>query len=289
MSDDAAWSSLVSELVDALPEAVLLLDEEGLIHYLNRASVDLLGHEAAELQGRAVSVVLGPQAGQRIDAAAWLRRWAQDPNSPQMRYLTLTGRTRAGALLRLSVRVARLSSPACYVVTLRDVTAEQREHLDTKHAYLTVSRILAISDDAIVNLDANQNITFFNRKAETLFGYRADEVLGRAVDVLLPVRFRASHAGHVKSFRHGASPSRLMGERGEIVGLTRNGTEVPLEASITKVFIEGVPTFSAQLRDISGRKAAERALTESEARFRCVFDNALEPSRCWHPMARSWN
>jgi PAS domain S-box-containing protein len=264
-------------LLDALPEATLIVAPDGRIRYLNRAATELLGHERAEIEGEPVSSIIVPQSGQRLDVVEWLERWARDPQSPQLRYLTLTGRTRSGAEIRLSLRVARLERPELlYIVTLRDVTVEQREHQDVKNAYLVAARVLAISDDAIVNVDREQRITFFNRKAESLFGYRADEILGQPLDRLLPARFRMGHGAHIAAFQSGKAPSRLMGERGEIVGLTRTGEEIPIEASITKVFIAGEPTFSAHLRDIRARKAAERARLESEQRFRTVFDHAME-------------
>jgi PAS domain S-box-containing protein len=275
MADILSGQGLV--LLDALPEATLVVAPDGRIRYLNRAATDLLGHERAEIEGEPVSSIIVAQSGQRVDVVAWLERWARDPQSPQLRYLSLTGRTRSGAQMRLSLRVARLDRPEqLYLVTMRDVTAEQREHHDVKNAYLVASRVLAISDDAIVNVDKDQRITFFNRKAEELFGYRADEILGEPLDRLLPIRFRASHVAHLASFHKGKAPSRLMGERGEIVGLTKSGEEIPIEASITKVFVEGEPTFSAHLRDIRARKAAERARIESEQRFRTVFDHAME-------------
>jgi PAS domain S-box-containing protein len=274
-------------LLDALPEATLVVAPDGRIRYLNRAATELLGHERTELEGEPVTRIIVPQNGQRLDVVDWFARWADDPGSPQLRYLTLTGRTRQGQQLRLSVRVARLARPEeVYLVTMRDVTAEQREHQDVKHAYLVISRILAIADDAIVNVDGARNVTFFNRKAEELFGYRADEVLGKPLERLLPPRFRAGHRAHVDEFEHGKAPSRLMGDRGEIVGLTKAGDEIPLEASITKVFIEGHPTFSAHLRDIRGRKAAEQALIASEQRFRTVFDHAMEAIALLDPEGR---
>jgi len=275
MADVLSGSDLV--LLEALPEATLVVASDGRIRFLNRAATELLGHDDAELAGEPVARIIVPQAGQRLDVVAWLARWADDPASPQLRYLTLTGRTRNGQQLRLSVRVARLFQPEpLYLVTMRDVTAEQREHQDVRHAYLVMSRILAISDDAIVNLDKDRNITFFNRRAEQLFGHRAEDVLGRPLDMLLPLHHRARHGAHIDAFERGKSPSRLMGERGEIVGLTSAGEEVPLEASITKVFIDGEPTFSAHLRDIRPRKEAERQLIESRERFRTVFDHAME-------------
>lgn len=264
-------------LLDVLPEAALVVDAGGAVRYLNDAAGELLGYSRAELEGHDVATVIASQPGQRVDVVAWLGRWAEAPNSPQLRYLTLTGRARSGAQLRLSVRVAKLDAdPRCYLVTLRDVTAEQREHQDVKHAYLVASRILAISDDAIVNADKDLNVTFFNRKAEALFGLTAAEIVGRPIEVLLPERYRRSHARHIANFRDSKAPSRLMGERGEIVGLAANGDEIPLEASIAKVFIDGEPTFSVQLRDIRPRKAVERARAASEQRFRTMFEHAME-------------
>ncbi len=272
LPDDVAAAALL-----CLPDPLLLMDTKGHVEYLNPAALDLLGYTASELIGASVKEFIVAQPGQRIDPVEWLARWAADPASPQLRYLTLTGRTRAGALLHLSVRVGRIDRrPARFVVTLRDVTDEQQQHAEAKHAYLLASRILAVSEDAIVNIDAERRIVFFNRKAEQLFGYPAAEVLTQPVDMLLPERYRTAHHTQIDSFQHSKSPARMMGERGEIIGLTKSGEEVPLEASISKVFIEGKPTFSAQLRDIRARIAAERSLRESEQRFRTVFDRAME-------------
>jgi PAS domain S-box-containing protein len=275
MSDELATPA--RRILDVLPEPVLIVDRAGHVRYLNDAAGELLGYGRDELEGFDVATVIAAQPGQRIDVVAWLARWADEPNSPQLRYLTLTGRTRDGAQLRLSVRVATLGTPiGRYLVTLRDVTVEQREHQDVKHAYLVASRILAISDDAIVNADKDLNITFFNRSAELLFGCTARDVIGRPIDRLLPERYRQLHARHVTDFRDSKAPSRLMGERGEIVGLAADGEEIPLEASITKVFVDGEPTFSVQLRDIRARKASERARVATEQRFRTVFEHAME-------------
>ncbi len=260
-----------------LPEAVLVLHPEGLVIYGNAVAEELLGYGAGELSGKSIASLIPPQPGQRVDAIKWLARWADEPHSPQLRFLHLTGQTKAGSVLRLGVRVAKQLEPELlYIVTLRDVSDEQQHQADIKHAYLLTSRILAISEDAILNIDQEQRVSFFNRKAEALFGYHADEVLGQKLDMLLPERFRSDHHAQIEEFARSKAPSRMMGERGEIYGLNKSGEEFPVEVSITKVFIEGVPTFSAHLRDIRERKKAERALKESEQRLRAIFDYAVE-------------
>ena len=122
------------------------------------------------------------------------------------------------------------------------------------------AEILAIADDAIISVDEAQAITLFNRGAERIFGYTAEEILGRPLDVLLPERFRAAHPGHIKSFAKSPETSRVMAQRREIFGCRKDGTQFPAEASISKLRLGGEIVFTVILRDVTERKAAEEAL-----------------------------
>jgi PAS domain S-box-containing protein len=119
------------------------------------------------------------------------------------------------------------------------------------------SGILAIAADAIISVDASQKIVHFNHGAEEIFGYRADEVIGQPLDLLLPPRTRAAHEGHMIRFAAGPQVARRMGERREIFGLRRNGQEFPAEASISKLEIPTGMLFTVVLRDVTEHKRAE--------------------------------
>lgn len=121
--------------------------------------------------------------------------------------------------------------------------------------------ILSISADAIVAVDAEQQITVFNRGAEQIFGYTAMEVLGEPMDILLPQRFSDAHREHVRRFASSPDTSRLMGSRSEIAGRRKDGTEFPAEASIAKAAYQGKPLLALFLRDVTARKRAEARLT----------------------------
>ena len=124
--------------------------------------------------------------------------------------------------------------------------------------------LLEIAMDAIITIDVTQRILQFNRGAERIFGYVAAEVVGEPLGMLLPERFRGSHAGMVRGFAGAAEHARQMAERREIFGLRRDGMEFPAEASISKLALpDGSLVFTVLLRDISGRKAFE----QSEQRF----------------------
>jgi PAS domain S-box-containing protein len=120
--------------------------------------------------------------------------------------------------------------------------------------------ILEIADDAIISVDANQGITLFNQGAEKIFGYTAQEVMGRSLNLLIPGRFVEAHRQHVTDFSKSSGRARRMGERREIYGLHKDGTEFPAEASISKLEIGGEKVFTVILRNIISRKQAEEAM-----------------------------
>ncbi len=125
------------------------------------------------------------------------------------------------------------------------------------------SSFLAISADAVIAVDEEQRIIFFNEGAERIFGWSADEVGGKYLATLLPERFRAAHRGHVQGFGAAHGRARLMGERQEISGLRKSGEEFPAEASIQRMEIGGKNVYAAVLRDVSARYRAEEALRQA--------------------------
>jgi PAS domain S-box-containing protein len=125
------------------------------------------------------------------------------------------------------------------------------------------SSFLAISADAVIAVDEEQHIIFFNEGAERIFGWSASEVGGKYLAMLLPERFRANHRGHVQGFGAAHGRARLMGERQEISGLRKSGEEFPAEASIQRMVVEGKNVYAAVLRDVSARYRAEEALHQA--------------------------
>jgi PAS domain S-box-containing protein len=116
--------------------------------------------------------------------------------------------------------------------------------------------IVTISADAIICVDEAQKIIFFNEGAETIFGYSPEEILGRELETLIPERYRATHASHVRRFGNSETRARRMGERGQIVGLRKNGQEFPAEAAISHLGDPGNRVYSVVLRDVTDRRRA---------------------------------
>ena len=159
--------------------------------------------------------------------------------------------------------------------TLELRVAERTQELEKSQARF--AGILEIANDAIISIDRNQRITLFNQGAERIFGYEAREVLDQPLDLLLPEQFRIAHQNHIQKFHLASNISgraRRMGERGEILGLRRDGSQFPAEASISRLSIGDEIIFTVILRDISDRKQIETALQNSEEQFRHAFEDA---------------
>jgi PAS domain S-box-containing protein len=130
--------------------------------------------------------------------------------------------------------------------------------------------------DAIITVDAAQNILLFNRAAEQIFRCSRREALGAPLDRFIPPRFRAAHRGHIEHFARTGVTSRRMGDVTTLWGLRADGEEFPLEASISQSGDAGERYYTVILRDITLRKQAEDALRQSQRELRELSARVLE-------------
>jgi PAS domain S-box-containing protein len=120
--------------------------------------------------------------------------------------------------------------------------------------------ILDVTEDGIITVDSHHRIVLFNRGAAKIFGYEPGEVLGQALNLLLPERYRPDHSRQVNEFAHGPVAARPMGERRTIFARRKDGTEFPVEITISKLRAGGELFLTAIVRDAEDRKKYEDAL-----------------------------
>ncbi len=251
----AAWEGPGGrELIGLLPSPVIVIDSEGEVLEANPCAQDLFERESFE--GVNVEALLTQPERARLDPLTWLRKWAQTPDAPELNYVYLTCVTASGKEKSLSIRVAKVGAEdPCYIVTMHDMSVWLQRFVRERDSHRLAARLLSIMADGVVLTDPDQRITFANRSMEQLLDYPQGALLGLHLNDLIPARFRAEHTEHVDRFAHGKSPSRLMGERRPVYALTRTGAEVLVEASISRLQVQGAAVFCALLRsksDMSG-------------------------------------
>jgi PAS domain S-box-containing protein len=129
--------------------------------------------------------------------------------------------------------------------------------------------------DAFLVVDAAQRVVVFNRAAQRVFGFDRVEVLGNPLTMLLPDRFHGSHRGQVNGFRsHGLGHRVSASARSSVGGRRKDGSEFPAEVTLAALEVSGEVMVAAVVRDVSARVAIERALSESEERFRVAFEHS---------------
>lgn len=156
----------------------------------------------------------------------------------------------------------------------KEIAERKRVELQLRESQQRLAGIVEAAMDAIISIDSEQRIVLFNAAAERMFDWPAAQVIGNPLDWLMPVRFRAAHANHVKEFLATGTTSRRMGELQPLCGLRADGKEFPIEVTISTVSLASGPLATAIVRDISRRAAAETALAASEARLRYVTEAA---------------
>jgi PAS domain S-box-containing protein/diguanylate cyclase (GGDEF)-like protein len=130
-----------------------------------------------------------------------------------------------------------------------------------------LSGMIEAAMDAIITVDERQEVLLFNAAAEKMFGYTRADALDKTLDTFLPERFREAHAMQIESYGRVAIGARPMGLR-TVWGLRRDGTEFPIEASISKLDSPDGRQLTVFLRDITARYRAEQALASSDAALR---------------------
>jgi PAS domain S-box-containing protein len=189
----------------------------------------------------------------------------------------LTG-TLLALLLTLTVhfaqRAAARSDSLRHAKEALEHESAERKHSEEALQSLQVrfASIVEISGDALISTDHSQCISLFNQGAEKIFGYTANEVLGKPLDCLIPERLREVHRRHTEAFARSGLQTFRMSHRERLLGLRKDGSEFRMESTVSKLEIGGEMIFTVILRDMTAWVQSEeelrRARDELETRVR---------------------
>ena len=252
---------LLREVTRTFPGPTLVLDLEGRILHLNPATTTLTGYGQEEAAGESMGdlvIVERDRAGLRTCLNQARAGETALPVEAHLRGSQGAGRP---VIWHASLVEGEDGRPCAFLVNgtdLSDLRSLQAQEEALRASEARFSGIVAMASDAIISIDGDHRIVLFNRGAELIFGYAAEEILGEHLDRLLPVRSRDAHRRHVEAFGSAQVPARRMAERQSIQGVRKHGEEFPAEASILKLATGGERRFTVMLRDASDRVRHER-------------------------------
>jgi PAS domain S-box-containing protein len=126
--------------------------------------------------------------------------------------------------------------------------------------------ILNSAVTAIITIDTNGLIESVNPATERMFGYKASDLFGQNVSMLMPEPYRGEHDGYLANYLS-TGKKKIIGIGREVLGKRKDGTVFPIDLAVSEFVSEGKPHFSGIISDISDRKRVEEALLESERRL----------------------
>lgn len=144
--------------------------------------------------------------------------------------------------------------------TVQDISELKCLSQEAERNHSRYKNVIESAMDAIVSIDGSQAIVLFNREAERLFGWLADDVVGKPLGILLPPHSRESHAKHVAGYLQEGASHRAMGRSLELWAQRKDGSEFPIEASLSKFKTDDDTISTVIIRDVSAKKAYEQRL-----------------------------
>jgi len=136
-------------------------------------------------------------------------------------------------------------------------------------------RLAESASDAIINIDQNGHIVFWNRASETIFGYTAEEAFGKSLEMIMQDDFSSAHQQGLRGLVS-TGQSHIIGKTVELSGLRKNGDTFPLTLSLSTWQVEGDVFFTGMIRDISERKRSEAELLLKNAILSTQQETSLD-------------
>lgn len=126
--------------------------------------------------------------------------------------------------------------------------------------------------DAIITIDDKGSIVDFNHAAEIIFGYLAEEVEGKNINMFMPPEYAEHHDGYIRNYLK-TGDKKIIGTSRDLLALRRNGKTFPIRLAVSETRLEGNSLFTGMIRDISVEKAAEKAIRDANSRYELVMEN----------------
>ena len=187
-------------------------------------------------------------------------------------------RHKEGHTIPVEVSIQLVSEPGqepLFVNIVRDISerkaAERVMQENAQHTQIILNNVI----DGILTIDGKGTVQSINQAGENIFGYTAEEVVGKNVNMLMPEPYHSEHDGYLQNY-HATGIPRIIGTGREVVGQRKDSSTFPMDLAVSRSVHNGQPLFIGLVRDISERKAAERVMQENVQHTQAILDNVID-------------
>jgi PAS domain S-box-containing protein len=266
--DPARW---LAAIVESSDDAIIGKSLDGVITSWNAGAQRIFGYSAEEAIGKSITILM-PQhlLHEETKILERLR------NGERVDHFETTRVRKDGSIVAISLTISPIRDAAGAIAGISKIARDVTEHKKllageaASRAEMLAERkfreLIENAPDAIMQVDSRGLIVLANRTAELVFGYSRDELIAMSVDALIPEAARSRHSAHRQKFE-AAGESRPMGMGLDLHAVRKDGTEFPVEISLSPNRTEGGISITAVIRDVTERKRAEQQIRSLEQSY----------------------
>ncbi|PKF77906.1 diguanylate cyclase [Vibrio sp. vnigr-6D03] len=256
ISEEVNAQQRIEQVLAQSVNAVVSIDGQNCITYLNQAAERLWGYTQEEVLGKNVKMLVPRELRDKHDSLVNANRETRiDKIVGTSRDVEIETKDGRRIWANLSLSRIELNGELGYTAFAREITQE-------KAAKEQMEQVLYQAIDAVVTIDKDNIVTFFNPSAETLWGYKSAEVIGKNVKMLVPKIHQSRHDEYVNSNRR-TGKDKIVGSSRELLMERKDGVEIWVSFSLSKIEVGGEIAYTAFVRDITEERTAKETINQT--------------------------
>ncbi len=245
-------------LFEESPAAMLVIDPETAdIVGANEAAFAYYGYNRQELIGMSLAEIIVPI---HDNIMPMFMELSLGPHLVQLKHRLANGEIRDVEVSRGAIK---LDGKAFLFSIIHDVTDREVAETAVREEESKLEAITSLATDAIILIDEKGDVCYWNLAAEKMFGYEGNEMIGKNLETIMPSRFRDAHRKGLEKFVSTGNGT-MLGKVYEVAALRKDGSEFPIELSISGLLLKGKWHSAGVVRDITGRRNLEMQLRQAQ-------------------------
>ena len=257
MLESPSLDALMSYAFECAPNGAVIVDSDGIILRINAEIEHCFGYARQELLGKSIEILL-PERYRLAHMAQRLSFISEGQARMMGARRNLSARRKDGVEFPVEVGLNPMTTQQGVVIlaSIIDISARAAEEAALRESEERLRAVLENVVDGVLTIDEQGIMQSVNPAAERIFGYRAAELLGRNIAILMPEPYHSQHDGYLANYRR-TGDAKIIGIGREVTGRRKDGSTFPMDLAVSSFHLAGARAFAGLVRDITARKAAE--------------------------------